>query len=106
MGLVGHYASDAVVLRDQATGAIVAHPLQHALTLDVLASIGLGEVFELALALPLHVVYQGDAPAAGGVASRGVGDLRLVPKLAFTSPGIWPLSARDRRQIRHIRKRR
>src|SRR6185295_6452515 len=70
-----------------ATGAILEHPLLHALTLDVMASIGLGHVFELAVDLPVDAVYQGDAGLGGAVASPGIGDLRVVPKLAFTSRG-------------------
>jgi OmpA-OmpF porin, OOP family len=87
LGLVGNYSYEAVVLRNRADSTIYGRPLQHALTLDLLASIGLGNVFELAADLPLHVIYEGDSSAAGAVASRGVGDLRLVPKLAFTSRG-------------------
>ncbi|HZA13222.1 MAG TPA: OmpA family protein, partial [Myxococcaceae bacterium] len=86
LGLIGNYSYAAVVVRD-ATGAIYGRPLEHALTLNVLASIGLFNVLELAVDLPLHVVYLGDTSAAGIAASRGVGDLRLVPKLAFTSRG-------------------
>src|SRR5262245_39209232 len=87
LGLVADYAYEPVVLRDVATGAIIERPLLHALTLDVMASIGLGNFFELGIDLPLDAVYQGDAGLGGAVASAGLGDLRAVPKVAFTSRG-------------------
>src|ERR671919_2521727 len=37
LGLIGNYSYEAVVVRD-ATGAIYGRPLEHALTLNVLAS--------------------------------------------------------------------
>src|ERR671930_828320 len=87
LGLVGNYARDPVVLRDSASTTIYGQPLQDALTLNLLASIGLGNVFELAADLPLDVIYQGDSSLGGAAASPGIGDLRVVPKLAFTSRG-------------------
>src|SRR5918996_726342 len=86
LGLIGNYSYEAVVVRDP-TGAIYGRPLKHALTLNVLASIGLFNVLELAGDLPLHVVYLGETSASGIAASRGVGDLRVLPKLAFTLRG-------------------
>ncbi len=87
LGLVTHYGYQPVVLRDVATGDILERPLIHALTLDVMASIGLGDVFELAVGLPVDAIYQGDASLGGAVASPGLGDVRAVPKLAFTTRG-------------------
>lgn len=85
LGIVANYANEPVVLRDRdLDGTIRARPLEHALTVDLLASIALLDVIELALDLPLNLVYDGDASAAGATASRGVGDLRLLPKVAFT----------------------
>ncbi|HVE85124.1 MAG TPA: OmpA family protein [Myxococcales bacterium] len=92
LGLVADYAYEPVVLRDVATGAILERPLVHALTLDVMASIGLGNVFELGLDLPVDAIYQGEAGLGGAVASPGLGDLRAVPKLAFTSRGAVQLA--------------
>lgn len=86
-GLVGNYSYEAVVLRDRAGGTIYGRALEHALSFDLLASIGLGNFAELALDLPLHAIYQGDSSAAGATASPGLGDLRVVPKLAFSSRG-------------------
>jgi OmpA-OmpF porin, OOP family len=87
LGLYGNYSYQAVVLRDVATGAIIEHPLLHALTLDVMASIGLGDIFELGVDLPVDAIYLGDASLGGAVASPGLGDVRVVPKLAFASRG-------------------
>ena len=92
LGLVTNYSYEAVVLREVATGTIIERPLLHALTLDVMASIGLGNVFELGIDLPVDAIYQGDAGLGGAVASPGLGDLRVVPKLAFSSRGGVPLA--------------
>jgi hypothetical protein len=41
------------------------------------------------------------------VSMSAIGSVNIAGhQLAFTMPGIWPLLASDRRQIRHIRKRR
>jgi outer membrane protein OmpA-like peptidoglycan-associated protein len=82
LGMFLHYADDPVVLDSDA--GVVARPLERALTLDLLGSIGLFEFAELAVHLPVHVVYTGDATLVGGdalVASEGIGDLRFVPKV-------------------------
>src|SRR5215211_609085 len=87
LGLVGNYSYEAVVWRDSGGSTVYGKPLEHALTLDLLASIGLGNVFELAVDLPLHAIYQGDSSLQSAAAAPGIGDLRVVPKLAFTSRG-------------------
>jgi hypothetical protein len=85
LGFFLHFADDAVVVRDAATGAVVGRPLDGAVSMDFLASIGLFDRLELALALPVRIYYAGDTSAAPLVASRGVGDLRLVPKVRSPS---------------------
>jgi len=90
LGLFLHFADDAVVLRDRATGDTLAKPLDTALSLDLLASLGLFDFAELAVDLPLRLVYRGDPATVDGTAlqaSAGVGDLRLVPKFTFFRRG-------------------
>jgi outer membrane protein OmpA-like peptidoglycan-associated protein len=86
LGLFLHFADDAVVVRDNATGDTVATVLDDALSLDLLASVGFFDFAELAVHLPLRLVYQGQAAVVAGSsldADGGVGDLRLVPKFQF-----------------------
>jgi outer membrane protein OmpA-like peptidoglycan-associated protein len=85
VGLFLHYADDAVVIED-ADGDVVAEPLSQALTFDLVASIGLFDVAELALHLPIALVHDGEPGVVGGeafAAEAGVGDLRVVPKLSL-----------------------
>ena len=86
LGLFLNFADDAVVARDQASGETVGTPLDHGLSADLLASLGLFAYFELALHLPVRLLWAGDATTVGGSAleaAPGLGDLRLVPKVAF-----------------------
>ena len=73
----------AGVVLDTSSGDIVAKPLEKALTLDLIGSVGLFDFAELAVHLPVNLVYDGDDVAIGGqayAAATGVGDLRLMPK--------------------------
>jgi outer membrane protein OmpA-like peptidoglycan-associated protein len=97
LGLFLHFADDAVVVRDAATGAVVGTPLERAASLDLLASIGLFNRLELGFGLPVRLSYAGDGSAAPLVASRGIGDLRVAPKLMIAKGGNaafwWALGA-------------
>lgn len=87
LGLFLNYADDAVVRRDRTTGAQIGTPLDSAVSADLLASLGLFDRAEIALALPLRLVYEGDASNVAGVpldAGTGVGDVRVLPKLELT----------------------
>ncbi len=89
LGLFLNYADDAVVSRG-ANDLVLARPLDSALGLDLVASLALFDVFELSLDLPVHAVYDGDPFAMqGGLvqAGVGVGDVRVVPKLALATAG-------------------
>src|SRR6476659_9679009 len=83
LGLFLHFADDAVVVRNTATGAVVGTPLDGAASLDLLASIGLFDRLELGFGLPVRFYYAGDGSAAPLIASRGIGDLRVAPKLTI-----------------------
>ena len=89
LGLFLAYADDQVVVRD-AAGDVASRPLHTGFTGDLTASIGLFGRAELGVGLPVHLVYSGDAYAAGAArldASGGIGDLRLVPKVALLRTG-------------------
>lgn len=88
-GLFLNYADDAVVRQD-ATGTVIGRPLDSALSFNLLASLALFKVFEVSVDLPLHAIYEGDPFVINGrlvQAGTGVGDLRLVPKLALATAG-------------------
>jgi len=84
-GLFLNYGYAPVVDRDRPNGANI-FVLQHAMTMDLLASIGLGNIFELAVGVPVDLVWSGVTDVFAGQrlsASLGVGDIRFVPKMAW-----------------------
>lgn len=90
LGLFLHFADDSLVLRDRVSGAERAKLLDAALSADLLASLGLFDWLELALHLPVRLIYQGDAALVDGgalAAGAGMGDLRLVPKMTLLHEG-------------------
>jgi len=99
-GLFLHYGMDSVVTRNLANGLELNQPLRHAFTLDFLASIAFFDHLELAVHLPIDAVYMGDGTTIGAqpiLASAGVGDLRIVPKVMFWRDGTqrfnWAIGA-------------
>src|SRR5438045_2361227 len=80
------FAADGVVVRD-AAGTLIGRPLDGAGSADLLASLGLFDRLEIALHLPVRFYYAGDASAAPLIASRGIGDLRIVPKVSIVQGG-------------------
>jgi outer membrane protein OmpA-like peptidoglycan-associated protein len=85
LGLFLHYGYDEVVDRDRPAG-VTRHVLQHGFTLDLMGSIGLGNIFELAVQLPIDAAWVGTPTNFAGqnlATDPGVGDLRLVPKMAW-----------------------
>jgi outer membrane protein OmpA-like peptidoglycan-associated protein len=90
LGLFLHLADDALVVRDRPGGETRALLLDTAVSLDLIASLGLFDRFELGVHLPLRLVYEGDGQTLGGAAlaaDGGLGDLRLVPKLVLLHDG-------------------
>ncbi len=88
LGLFLNFAHEQLVVRDD--DGVVSRPLHTALTTDLTASLGLFGWAELGVGLPLHLVYDGDTYTAGTArldASPGIGDLRVVPKLALLRRG-------------------
>jgi hypothetical protein len=82
-GFFVSYADDPVVVIDRGSGEELRRPVDRALTLDLVASIGLFDFAELAVLLPMNLSYQGDSLVVGvdtWAAAEGVGDLRVMPK--------------------------
>jgi outer membrane protein OmpA-like peptidoglycan-associated protein len=89
-GFFLHYGYDAVVDRDRPAN-VTRHVLHHGLTIDFMGSLGLGDIFEIAFVLPVDVLWQGDPTNFGGqtiATGAGIGDIRLVPKLAWQFGGV------------------
>ena len=84
-GLFLHFADDPVVVRQG--GSQIGVPLDGSVSTDLLASIGLFDRLELAVALPVRLYYEGDASATPLLAARGIGDLRFVPKVSIVRGG-------------------
>src|SRR5206468_4017945 len=57
-GFFLNYGYAPVVDRDRPNGALV-FVLQHAMTMDFLASIGIGNIFELAVGVPVDPLWRG-----------------------------------------------
>jgi outer membrane protein OmpA-like peptidoglycan-associated protein len=90
LGAFVGYGHRPVVIHDRASDTILAAPLENAMTLDAVGSIGLGNFFELAVHLPVRPVWRGDATAAYGQslrASAGLGDVRVMPKFGIVDTG-------------------
>lgn len=89
LGLFFDLADDPVVEKTE-DGDVLRRPLDRAASLDLLGAIGLFGWAELGVHLPVQVWYEGDDYPTGGSnlsASEGVGDLRLVPKVALLRAG-------------------
>jgi outer membrane protein OmpA-like peptidoglycan-associated protein len=90
LGLFLHLADDALVVRDRPSGETRGRLLDTAVSLDLIASLGLFDRFELAVHLPLRLIYEGQGETIDGAAlaaDGGLGDLRLVPKLILLHDG-------------------
>jgi outer membrane protein OmpA-like peptidoglycan-associated protein len=85
LGLFLNFAHDSVVEVD-ANNRVIGKPVETALTADLVASLGLFGRLELGLALPVHLIYDGD-PYGALAANAGAGDLRFVPKIALVRRG-------------------
>ena len=88
VGLYLNYESSALVVRNGTD--VLSKPLADGVSADLLASIGLFNIAEIALDVPLELVYRGDSINVGGTtftAGPGIGDIRLVPKIAFGGGG-------------------
>ena len=90
-GLFLSFSDDPVVVRLEPAGDVVAQPVHRAVTADLLLSLGLFDFLELALVLPIDLVYSGDTVAATNgqtyQANAGLGDVRIVPKVLFWENG-------------------
>lgn len=90
VGLFVNYADDSVVLRDPDSGEILSRPLDALFGMDLLGSFALFDRLELAIDIPVMVLYAGDTLRLGPtplVAAPGLGDVRLVPKVVLLETG-------------------
>ena len=91
VGLYGHYGYGALSLRDAAGG--VVRPVEHQLTGDLVANVGIAKRLAIGLDLPV-LLFQGGTftPAAAaalgttGFAQQAVGDLGVGLKLTLIPP--------------------
>jgi outer membrane protein OmpA-like peptidoglycan-associated protein len=74
------YAHRPLAIYDLRTGMPVNQVVEAQTTLNVLGALGLGEFFEVGVALP--VVFQSNSLSVAGLASSatGLGDLRITPR--------------------------
>ncbi|MFM7202519.1 MAG: OmpA family protein [Myxococcota bacterium] len=79
LGLTAHYSLNALRAVDQASGETIAVILGQQFQTDVVAGLGLGQRFELSMALPYSPLISGEAAPAYGLEapkSSALGDLR------------------------------
>jgi outer membrane protein OmpA-like peptidoglycan-associated protein len=87
IGLFGHFADDPLVLRT-ADGDRIESIVGNQMTMNVLGSIGLEDIFEIGFDVPIILSQSGDEVSRIGDVnasdvSGGVGDFRVVPKVQF-----------------------
>ena len=95
VGLMVNYADDPLRLVDEATGKTLRSYVTDQLTGDFLFAIGLFDILELDLGLPVTFWLDGEGlgpPSAGGLPSSGIGDLRLTPRVQILD-GFFGLGA-------------
>jgi len=100
LGAFLSYGHRPVVVLDRARDTIVATPLQNALAIDAVGSIGLFNFMEIAAHIPVRPLWKGDDIVASGErlnAGGGLGDIRVIPKFGFIDRGTesfhWSLGA-------------
>lgn len=93
LGALASYADDPYVLRNSNgdrldNGDIVARQV----VTNLMASIGIGGIFDIGIVVPMFVLQEGDSPVVAGnaldgdgKAGFGIGDIRLVPKIQLVS---------------------
>ena len=101
LGLFLNVANDGLVVRDG--DDVLLKPLDLAVSADVLASLGLWDVLEIGVHLPVRIVYDGepiDVSTGTLEASAGVGDLPEERCLGVLEH-VLPLEANvaDRRRV-------
>jgi OmpA-OmpF porin, OOP family len=88
------YAFRPVVLRDPTTKSIALDVIEHQVTSDVVASVGLWHRLQLGVDVPILIYQTGDKPTAAAtqavgaytVPAQAFGDLALVAKLTIVRP--------------------
>ncbi len=92
-----NYAHQPLNFYDPREEAFVYHIVERQVSLDLMGSVSLFDRLEVGLVLPLTVTGSQPAgavaaPFADGVGTAGLGDLRVVPKLALLSRGALSLA--------------
>lgn len=85
-----HFAHNPIVWRygDNSYEPVVGRQL----ILDVVVAAGLFDHFDLGLAIPFALLQRGpESPEIGKIRGAGVGDLRLLPRIAILDDRSWPL---------------
>lgn len=95
-GLVLNFGNAPLVLRTPTTGAVSTAVVAHQTTADLTVAVGLFELGEIGLALPITLQGSNPAPVLGetfqnGLFPAGLGDLRLVPKVTLLDTGTFRL---------------
>jgi hypothetical protein len=91
VGLWAGYAQAPVTLRDRTTGQVVTQPLEHLLSADFVADIGLGERAAVGVDVPCFLWQKGASSlgssvvTGGAVPMTGLGDVALAGKVAILS---------------------
>jgi hypothetical protein len=90
VGVWASYAEAPVALRD-ASGHVVTRPLEHLLSADLVAGVGIGERTAVGVDLPFFVWQRGSdslpssVVTGGAVPTTGLGDVSLVGKVTILS---------------------
>jgi OOP family OmpA-OmpF porin len=85
------YAQSPVALRDTTTGAVVMRPLEHGLSANVVAGLGLGDRAAVGLDVPVFLWQNGTSSlrstivSGGAVPTTGLGDSMLLGKATIVS---------------------
>ncbi|MBX3209322.1 MAG: hypothetical protein KF764_30090, partial [Labilithrix sp.] len=89
IGAYGHYALNPVTLRRAGSDGVALRPLQHALGVDAILNLGIGQRFAVGAAVPVLLYQDGSAPLPSSVSqvpnvpTSGFGDLGLSVKGAI-----------------------
>jgi hypothetical protein len=94
VGLWGNYVYRPITLRDPASGEVGFDVLEHQVTTDVVASIGIRKRLAFGFDLPIALYQGGSSPTASServlgemnLPRQAIGDLGLVAKLTLVQP--------------------
>jgi OOP family OmpA-OmpF porin len=91
VGVWFDYAQSPVVLRNMTTGTVLIRPLEHALSADLVAGLGLGDRAAVGVDVPVFLWQDGTSSlrstivTGGAVPTTGLGDVALLGKATIVS---------------------